>query len=82
MPAKQAPRVPPPYEPVKYVNMGRGTDKSPKSEPAQELHSRAVPSVEAHHCVNGPNTKRNSGGRQIIKKALASLKKRARLPNN
>ena len=43
-------------------------DTSPESEPALELHSRAVPSVEAHHRVNGPDTGRNSGGRQIIKK--------------
>ena len=38
---------------------------SPKSEPALELHNRAVPSMEAHYHVNGPNTGRNSGGRQI-----------------
>ena len=36
------------------------------SEPALEPHSRAVPSVEAHHRVSGPNTGRNSGGRWII----------------
>ena len=29
---------------------------SPKSEPTLELHSRDVPSVEAYHHVNGPNT--------------------------
>ena len=39
-------------------------------EPALELHSRAAPSVEAHHCVNGPDTERNSGGRSIVKKLL------------
>ena len=39
----------------------------PKSEPALELHSRAAPSVEAHHCVSGPNTGKNSGGRRIKK---------------
>ena len=33
-------------------------------EPALELHSRAVPSVEAYNLVNGPDTGRNSGGRQ------------------
>ena len=38
---------------------------SPKSEPAKEQHSRAAPSVEAHHRVNGPDTGRNSGGRRI-----------------
>ena len=30
------------------------------------LHSRAAPSVEAHHHVNSPDTGRNSGGRCII----------------
>ena len=30
-------------------------------------HSRAAPSVEAHHRVSGPNTGRNCGGRQIKK---------------
>ena len=38
-------------------------DSSPKSK----LHSRAVPSVEAHHCSDGPNAGRNSGeGRNKI----------------
>ena len=45
-------------------------DTYPESEPAQELHSRAVPSVEAHHRSVGPDTGRNSGGRLIIKKIL------------
>ena len=40
-------------------------DTSPKSEPAQEQQSRAVPSVEAHHHVNGPDTGKNTGGRWI-----------------
>ena len=30
-------------------------------------HIRAAQSVEAHHSVNGPDTRRNSGGRQIKK---------------
>ena len=34
-------------------------------KPTLELHSRAAPSVAAHHHVNGPNTGRNSRGRQI-----------------
>ena len=38
---------------------------SPKSEPALELISRAVPSVEAHHRSVGPDAGRNSGWRQI-----------------
>ena len=42
--------------------------EAPNQEPALELHSRAAPSVEAHHRVNGPDTGRNSGGRRIIKK--------------
>ena len=42
-------------------------DTSPKSEPTLELHSRAAPSVEAHHHVSSPNTGRNSGGRWIKK---------------
>ena len=37
-------------------------------EPALELQSRAEPSVEAHHPVNGPDTGRNSGGRRTGKK--------------
>ena len=36
-------------------------------ESALELHSRAEPSVEAHHLVNGADTGRNSGGRRIKK---------------
>ena len=44
--------------------------KRPESEPALELHSRAVPSVEAHHHVHSPNTGRNSGGSQIIKNCI------------
>ena len=49
--------------------------ESPKSEPALELHSRAAPSVEAHHCSDGPDVGRNSGGRQIIiiKKVVPDL---------
>ena len=39
----------------------------PKSEPALELHSRAAPSVEAHHHVSGANTGRNARGRRIKK---------------
>ena len=37
------------------------------SSPESELHSRAAPSVEAHHRSVGPDTGRNSGGRQIKK---------------
>ena len=32
------------------------------------MNSRAASSVEAHYCVHGPDTARNSGGRRIIKK--------------
>ena len=32
--------------------------------PALELHSRAAPSVEAHYCSVGPDTGKNSGGKQ------------------
>ena len=32
--------------------------KAPNQEPTLELHSRAAPSVEAHHCVNGPDRKK------------------------
>ena len=35
---------------------------------ALEQHSRAEPSVEAHHRVNGQDTGRNSRGRRTIKK--------------
>ena len=48
--------------------VGNNLDTTPESEPALELHSRAVPRVEAHHHVNGPGTGRNPGGRGIIKK--------------
>ena len=62
------------------VNVGQKIVGDPKNyfghmlrlsilEPALELSSRAAPSVEAHYCVNGPNTERNSGGRQIKKYA-------------
>ena len=37
-------------------------------EPALELHIRAAPSVEANNCVNGPDTRRNSGGSRKFKK--------------
>ena len=37
---------------------------NPESEPALELHSQAVASVEACHHVNGPDTGKNSGGRR------------------
>ena len=47
--------------------------KGSKSEPALELHSRAVPSVDAHHRVSGPNTGGNSGGRPIKKSGVAQL---------
>ena len=43
------------------------TKISPNQEPALELHSRAAPSVEAHHHINSPETGENSGGRQIKK---------------
>ena len=42
-------------------------DTSPKSEPALELLSRAVPIVEAHHRSVGPDTGRNSRVRRIKK---------------
>ena len=41
--------------------------KALNQDPALELHSRTVPSVEAHHHVNGPDTGSNSKGRQIKK---------------
>ena len=42
---------------TRYANM----------QPALELHSRAVPSVEAHHPSVGPDTWINSWGRGIKK---------------
>ena len=47
--------------------------KAPNQEAALGLYSRAAPSVEAHHYVNGPDTGRNSGGRQIKKKLFRRL---------
>ena len=52
---------------VERISSYKLVNKSPKSEPALELHSRAAPSVEAHQHVSGPNTGRNSGGRRIKK---------------
>ena len=49
---------------VRYLSL-KVRNKSPKSEPTLKLHSRAVESVKAHHCVSGPKTGRNSGGRRI-----------------
>ena len=43
---------------------------APNQEPAQELPSRAEPRVEAHHCLKGPDTRKNSGGRWTMKKRL------------
>ena len=43
--------------------------QAPNQEPALELHSRAAPSVEAHHRSVGPDARRNSGGKGIIKKS-------------
>ena len=43
-------------------------NKSPKSEPALELHSKAAPRVEAHQHSDGPDAGENSGGRRVIKK--------------
>ena len=48
-----------------------------QAKPAEELNSRAAPSVEAHQCSEGSDAGRNSRERQIIKKNLqvnASLK--------
>ena len=42
-------------------------------EPTLELQSRAAPSVEAFHSVNGPDTGRNSRGRRVIKKSLKGV---------
>ena len=52
---------------VERISSYKLVNKSSKSEPALELHSRDLPSVEAHHRVSGPNTKRNSVGRRIKK---------------
>ena len=61
-------RVPKWEEEPNWQSQQPHLDISPKSESALELHSRAAPSVEAHHRVNSPNTGRNSGGRGIINK--------------
>ena len=61
------------------VQLGRGTQLTkpstqvwiaPNQEPTLELYSRAAPSVVAYHRVNGPDTGRKSGGRQIIKRCV------------
>ena len=38
--------------------------------PNARAHPRAASSVEAHHCVNSPDTGRNSGGRRMKKFAI------------
>ena len=43
----------------------KSAQKMNNIEPTLELNSRATPSVEAHHPVNGPDTGRFSGGRRI-----------------
>ena len=50
-----------------YVYVTYGNFSSFLTEPAIELSSRAAPSVEANHKVNGHITERNSGGRWIKK---------------
>ena len=47
---------------------------NPKSEPALELHSRAMPSVEAHHRVKGHRKKfrRKADNKNNNKKAKGS----------
>ena len=43
---------------------------------AEHRYRRAAPNEEAHHCVNGPETPdtgRNSGGMQTIKKIVPYL---------
>ena len=47
--------------------IGKALKPTPKSEPALELHSRAAPSVEAHHPSDGPDAGRNSGRRRLKK---------------
>ena len=41
-----------------HIVINTNLDISPKSEPALELHSRAAPSVEAHHRLVGPDRKK------------------------
>ena len=56
------------YTPLYEKGIKENDNKSPNQEPALELHSRAEPSVEAHHSSVGPDTGRNSGGRRIENK--------------
>ena len=49
--------------------------QAPNQKPALELHSRAAPSVEAHHRSVGPDAGRNSGGRLITKNKKGLLSK-------
>ena len=55
------------YEVTLQTNVKRSSieySKTPSNQnTALELHSRATPSAEAHHRVNGPDTRKNSGGR-------------------
>ena len=50
------------------------SDVRPRSEPALELHCRAMSSVGVMYCSSGPNTGNNPGGGRIIKKGLPGPK--------
>ena len=47
---------------------------APNQEPSLELHSRAAPSVEAHHRSVHPEAGRNSGGRRIKKNHMMKIR--------
>ena len=57
-----------PIDEALNLNWIQAPNQSPHLSYIAELHQ------EAHHRVNNPNTGRNSGGRQIIKKSRDWLK--------
>ena len=48
-------------------------DTQPRSEPALELHSRAVSNVGVMYRSSGPNIGSNFGGGRILKKMLCDI---------
>ena len=51
----------------------KAVDNRPRSEPALELHSRAVSIVGVVYRSSGPNTGSNFGGGLILKKKNSDL---------
>ena len=57
-------------QPQSKLELLNQSDLQSRSEPALELHSRAVSSVGVRYRSSGPNTGSNSGGGQIQKNKI------------